>query len=192
MDFIDWCHHVLAILEKQKFSQHLSDYEMPTVIFSEEITKQPAFHESNARIGMFDTLKLLSDVNLIEKGKWNWKITPLGIKVLANPVNYWTEICSEELDNEEETLLKLVNEYSPQVEENHSYGWLTKVNADKILLTFNVAPPPATTNEQMDVLRKYVYDLPDLLVRRGFLRADARGQYSTNLTSTSKYRTKVA
>lgn len=52
MDFIDWCHHVLGILEKERFNQDLSDYEIPEVIFSKEITQRPDFHESNARMGV--------------------------------------------------------------------------------------------------------------------------------------------
>lgn len=184
MDFIDWSHYVLAILDKEKFNLRLSDYEIPRVIFSEEITQQPDFHESNARIGMFDTLGLLSNANLIEKDNKNWKITPFGRKVLADPICYWTEICSEELDSEEKTLVKLVNEYSPQVKENPTYGWLKSVKQDLILKTFDILPSLAKTSEQTDILQKYIYGLPESLKERNFLTVFERNGFNTDLKPT--------
>lgn len=184
MDFIDWSHYVLGILEKEKFNQYLSDHEIPIFIFGREVIQQPDFHDSNVRLGMFDTLELLSDAELVEREDWNWKITVLGRKVLVDPTNFWSEICSEELDSEEKVLLKIVNKLSPQIEENPTHGWLKPVESPKILSTFDIAPLPAKTNEDMEILQKYVYELPDLLKRRGFLKVDARVQYFTNITST--------
>ncbi len=185
MDFIDWCHHVLNILEREKFNQfNLDDHRIPSVIFPKEITQQHGFHESNARMGMFDTLELLSNVDLVEKDTRNWKITPFGRKILADPIDYWTEICSEELDSEEETLIKLVNKRSPQVEDNPTYGWLKSVEADQIFENFEISPPPAKTNEEEDILQKYIYDLPQLLKERNFLTVSEKNGFNTGLKPT--------
>jgi hypothetical protein len=184
MDFIDWCHHVLNILEKEKFNQYLDDHEIPRVIFPEEVIQQPSFHESNTRMGMFDTLEMLADVDLLEKENWNWRITPVGRKVLADPTNYWADICSEELDSEEETLLKIVNELSPQVSENPTFGWLKEIVPSDFLDSFGITSLKTTTNEQINTLQKYIYDLPKLLKPRDFLKVNAGFQYHTNLTPT--------
>lgn len=184
MDFIDWCHHVLSILEREKFNQYLSEYEIPRVIFPEEVTQQAEFHQSNARMGMFDTLETLENIGLIEKNDWNWRITPLGKKVLKNPTQYWSEICQEELDSEEELLLRLVNKHSPQVNEDPTYGWLKDVTQGDFLPTFGINSLDRRTDEQMNALNKYVYDLPTLLDQHGFLRVYGGGGYHNTLKST--------
>lgn len=182
MDFIDWCHHILGILEKEKFNQYLSDYEIEKVIFSEDITQQPDFHESNSRMGMFDTLDLLQSAELVEKMDWNWRISVLGRSVLKNPTEYWSEICQQEIEPEEEKLLRLVNSLSPQISNEPFYGWLKEVTQDDFLSLFNSLE--RNTNEQMDELQKYIYDLPALLEQNHLLQVDAMVGYHTELKPT--------
>jgi Putative DNA-binding domain len=186
MDFIDWCHHILGILEKEKFNKYLSDNEIERVVFSEDITQQKDFHESNARMGVFDTLDLLQNAGLIEKNDWNWRISVLGKKVLKNPTNYWSEICHHEIEDEEEKLLKLVNSLSPQISNEPLYGWLNEVTQDDFLFLFGIDSLERDSNEQMALLQKYIYDLPELLNQHLFLQSDAMVGYHTNLKPTYK------
>ena len=69
MDFIDWSHHVLGILEKNKFNPCLDHHEIPSVVFSDEITQRPNFRESVIRSGLFNTLDLLTNAGLIDERK---------------------------------------------------------------------------------------------------------------------------
>jgi len=179
MDFIDWCHHVLGILEKEKFNQDLYTDKISRIIFPKEITQQPDFHNSNILRGVEQTLKFLLEAELIEEDSWgNWKITLSGRKVLIDPINSWTKICGEELDSEEETLVKLVNEHSPQIEDNPVHGWLKPVEADQILSTFNILRA-TETEEQFNNLEKYIVNLPQSLKERNFLQVFEQGGYNT-------------
>lgn len=184
MDFIDWCHHVLQTLEREKFNPHLSDHEIQRVLFGEDVVKRPEFHTSNARHGMFDALDLLLNAGLAEKGQYNWNITPLGRKVLSDPIDYWMEVCQQELDTEERSMLHLVNELSPQQGADPECAWLKDVEREPILAAFNTALPPPQSNEHMGELQKYLYELPKLLADRLFLKSRGSIGYHARLTPT--------
>jgi diguanylate cyclase (GGDEF)-like protein len=183
MDFIDWCHHILRTLENERFSQHLSDYELQDLLYGEN-GRQPDFHTSDTRQGMFQALETLSTVGLAEETNYSWRITPFGRKVLSDPTEYWAEICVEDLDEDEEKLLCLVNELSPQQETNPDSAWLKEIGSQPILEAFNIEPPPAQSNEHMDDLQKYIYGLPELLGQRGFLKTDGRAGYYNDVRPT--------
>jgi hypothetical protein len=183
MDFIDWCHHVLQTLERERFHAHLGDHELQNILFGES-AQQPGFHTSDARHGMFHALKALSNAGLAQEDRHKWRITPLGREVLADPTNYWTAICEQELDPEEEHLLLLACQLSSKQGVNPDHAWLEDVGRDPILAAFNIPPPPPKTNEHMDDLQKYLYDLPNLLADRNFLMTDGRAGYHNDITPT--------
>jgi hypothetical protein len=183
MDFIDWCHHVLQTLERERFHSHLDEHELEHVLFG-EIAQQPEFHTSNARQGMFDALKALSNAGLAAEDNYRLKITPPGRKVLSDPTNYWSEICEQELDPEEEKILRLICQLSPQEGAGPDHAWLEYVGRDPILAAFNIPQPPANTDEHMDELQKYLYDLPELLADRNFLVTDGAAGYHNDIIPT--------
>lgn len=183
MDFIDWCHHVLRTLEKERFHPHLSDHELQGILFGER-SHEPSFHTSNARHGMFHALKALSDAGLVETDNYRLRITPIGRSVLADPTEMWTAICAHELDEEEKILLELVSRESPKQGSDPDHAWLEDVERDQILVGFSIPPPPPQTNEHMDQIQKYLYELPQLLADRGFLITDGRAGYHNDITPT--------
>ncbi|MGA9996699.1 MAG: ATP-binding protein [Pyrinomonadaceae bacterium] len=184
MDFIDWCHHVLQTLERERFHPHLSDHELQNILFG-EAAKQPGFHTSNTRHGMFHALTALSEAGLVEIEKYKLKITPLGRKVLSDSIEYWTAICDQELDSEEAEILRIVNQLSPQQETNPECVWLKDIEPNPpILAAFNIEPPPPKSNKHMSELSKYAHDLPRLLEDRGFLKTRALGGYHNNIKPT--------
>jgi hypothetical protein len=187
MDFIDWCHYVLGILEKEKLKDYIHDYELPKIVFSKDLTEQENFHNSNALSGLHQTLKMLAEAGLVDIYKESYqKISLLGRKVLADPINFWSEICDEILDDKEEILLKTVNEYSPQLNENPKYGWLKEVGRNEVCLAFEIKPPPFETNEQDNDFKKIVYNLPNLLKQREFLKVYPGFSNSTTIYPTYK------
>lgn len=180
-DFIDWCHKVLKTLDDHRFSQHLGDYELQGLIFGED-SSNPNFHGSNIRLGMFQALEALEAAALAEKVGYAWKIVPAGRRALADPVDLWTGICSRELDEEEEKLLRIINKQSPQQEPNSA--WLKSVGSEAILEAFEIIPPPPKSNEHMAELQKYLYGLPELLEQMGLLKTDARAGYHNDIQPT--------
>jgi hypothetical protein len=187
MDFIDWCHYVLEVLEKQKLKDYMHDDELPGIVFSKDLTEQENFHNSDALDGVHQTIRILAEAGLVDiYGESYKKISLLGRKVLADPVNFWSEICDENLVDEEIILLKIVNETSPQTNENPKYGWLEEVGRDEICSAFKIKPPPFDTDEQMDIFQELVYNLPDLLKQREFLKAYPGGGYCTTIYPTYK------
>lgn len=121
MDFIDWCHHVLKTLERERFNPHLTSHELQNILFGED-AQQPDFHFSNTRHGMFHALTALADADLSQTAQGRYKITPLGRKLLSDPTEYWTLICTKEIDPEEAEVLRLVNQLSPQQDSNSRSG----------------------------------------------------------------------
>ncbi len=184
MDFIDWCHHVLRTLEEQRFHSFLSDYELQRIIFG-DAANDSNFHFSNVRHGMFHALWALRDAGLAEEGNHKkWKITPFGRQVLSDPTGYWMGICQQEIDEAEATILRLVNQLSPQYNATPECVWLKAVESDQILEAFSIDPPPHKTNEHMAELSKYLYDLPNLLKDRGFLKTKGRPGWHNSITPT--------
>ncbi len=149
-----------------------------------EAAKQSTFHTSDARRGMFDAVKALSKIGLVEEGQYKLKITPLGRQVLANPTDYWTAVCGQELDPEEQAVLNFVNNQSPQKGTNPDHAWLKDVEAKDLLAAFNIQPLPAESNEHRQELSKYVYDLPKLLEDRSFIETRGRAGYRNDLKPT--------
>ncbi|HEX9929862.1 MAG TPA: ATP-binding protein [Pyrinomonadaceae bacterium] len=187
MDFIDWCHHVLGVLEKEKLKGYKHYYRIPKIVFSKDLIEEEDFRNSDALLGLDQTLHMLADVDLVDnQHQSDWKISTLGRKIFADPINFWSEICNEILDSEEDVLLKTVNKYSSQVNETKNYGWLKEVGRDEICLAFKIKPPPFETNEQMDEFNKFVYDLPRLLQQREFIKAYEGGGYCTTIYPTYK------
>jgi hypothetical protein len=187
MDFIDWCHYILGVLEKEKLKGYIHYYEMPEIAFSKDLTEQEDFHNSNAFSGLDQTLYMLADAGLVDnKNQSDWKISTLGRKVFADPINFWSEICNENLNNEEEILLKIVNKCSPQLNETPNYGWLKTVERNEICSAFKIEPPPFETKEQEDNFQQLVYSLPELLRQREFLTAYPGGGYCTTIYPTYK------
>lgn len=187
MDFIDWCHHILGSLEKEKLKGYIHDYDMPKIVFSKDLIEQEDFHNSDALSGLNQTLRMLADGCLVDNHKESyWKISTLGRKVCADPINFWSEICSENLDNEEEILLKIVNKYSPQLSDSPMYGWLKTVERNDVCSAFKIKSPPFETDEQMNDFQKFVYELPNSLKQRELLEAFPGFDYSTNIYPTYK------
>lgn len=185
MDFIDWCHHILQILENERFNSHLSDHLLQGIIFGKEVAQEASFHRSNMRHGMFDALKALANAGLAQQELHSrWSISPKGRNILSDPTNYWTAICEQELDEEEERLLHLVNQLSPQQGNDPPHAWLKDVESSSILAEFEIPPPPMQSNEHMRDLSKYVYDLPKLLEAGGFLKTRGRMGYHNDIKST--------
>lgn len=184
MDFIDWCHYILGIFEREKYNQYLRDYEIPQLIFPKNIVQQPTFHGSIIWMGMYDTIKILQNAELLEEINYSWRISVFGRKVLKDPTEFWSEICQQEFEPDEEKLLKIVNSSSPQLSNEPFYGWLKEVTQDDFLPLFGINSLERKSNEQMQLLQRYIYDLPELLSQHNFLQADARNGYHTNLKPT--------
>jgi hypothetical protein len=183
MDFIDWCHHVLRTLEGERFNPHLSDHALQNILFG-AVAQNPDFHFSDTRHAMFHALDAISDAGLVQKEKFKVKITPRGREVLADPTEYWTRICGQEVDPEEEVILRLVNLLSPRQETDPECVWLKDVEVASLLAEFGVDPPPGKTNEHLAELNKYVYELPRLLAERAFLKTRSLGSYKNDLKPT--------
>src|SRR5205809_7609530 len=104
MDFIDWCHRVLQTLEAERFNSHLSDHALQNILFG-ETAKQPGFHISDARHGMFHAIKALSAAGMAKEETYKVKIMPFGRDVILKIKEYWTAICAKKIDDEENEIL---------------------------------------------------------------------------------------
>lgn len=70
MDFIDWCHVVLQTLEDERFNSHLSAGGLQNILFG-DAAREPGFHASEARCGMFDAVRAPPKPVWSKKGSTN-------------------------------------------------------------------------------------------------------------------------
>src|SRR5260370_13255042 len=141
MDFVEWCDFVLnKLIEAQDISPEIrsigtNQYHLARTIFGLEFTNKPEFQASTHQKAMFDAIRELEQVHLIE---WSavgrlMKVTRLGreLSKAKDMTPLWQAICQEKLGSEEEQLVKAVNKMSPQITNDHA--WLEEINHSLIL-----------------------------------------------------------
>ena len=92
---------------------HIQANTASLTVFGYEITHQPEFYHSKQRQGVFNALRELEQVNLVESSSL-YKATKLGRELTRDKdfTVLWQGICQERLTSEEEQLLKTVNKLS--------------------------------------------------------------------------------
>ncbi len=139
MDFTDWCGFILTkLIEASNTSPEsrsigVDQYYLARFIFGQEFTNRPEFQASTQQMGMFDALRELEKVNLIESPHSLWKATRQGRELIQDQdmTPLWQTICQERLGPEEEQLLKVVNKLSSQPASDHA--WLKAVSHTDII-----------------------------------------------------------
>ncbi len=139
MDFVEWCGLVFdRLIEAMQTTPStrsigVDQYYLARTIFGAEYTSQPEFQASTQRSSMFDAIRELEKVYLIESSSSLWKATKFG-RELSRDKNWtplWGGICQERLEPDEEQLLKVVNQLSPRTAADHV--WLTYNDREAIL-----------------------------------------------------------
>jgi hypothetical protein len=139
LDFIDWCDLVLdKIIELTAASIDArnmgvgSNQQLPAALFGQDATSQPEFHESKARLGMYDALNQLADCYLVEeKHGMFYKPTDIGEQVAKDKTELWEAFCNETLKPEQEQVLRVVNRLSPHEAVDHA--WVERIDHDALL-----------------------------------------------------------
>jgi hypothetical protein len=100
---------------------------------------------------------------------------------LKNPTDYWSEICQQDIESDEEKLLKLVNLMSPQITNEPLYGLLKEITESDFLSQFDI------NSSDKQILKKFIFDLPKLLQDYGLIQVpDSVAGYQTSLKPTYK------
>lgn len=143
-----------------------------------------AHTQSNHRTAMFDATQNLVDFGLIEEDKFRrFRITNNARPVEENPHPYWQQICAYKLDEDEERLLRFVNQSSPVVETVVPCVWLKDVDASQIKKEFRFDTPPET-DEDRELASKFISSVPKFLADSGLIRQSPRMGYNNNLKAT--------
>ncbi len=136
MDFVAWCDLVLrkVIEASRRASTHRSigvqERDVARILFSPEIVDQPGFYQSPQRTAMMSALSQLQHMDLVERS-FGWKVTRAGRDVAIDTLPLWSEICKEQLDQEQQQLLKVINRLSPHTADG--YTWLEQVTRETLL-----------------------------------------------------------
>ncbi len=139
MDFVEWCGLVLdRLIEAMQTtpatrSIGVDQYHLARTIFGSEYTSQPEFQASTQRCGIFDAIRELETVYLIESSSSLWKATKFGRELSRDKdwTSLWEGICLERLEPDEEQLLKVINQLSPSTAADHA--WLTYNDREAVL-----------------------------------------------------------
>jgi len=128
MDFVDWCHHVLATMisgtqaSPQNRLLGLAYHEVTHALRAASSSRvdppSPALLEEP--IG--DALESLADSGLIRppgSSSNHWRPTSLGETAALDPTDIWSIICAEPLKPDQVQLLRTVNRLSPEPTPNY-------------------------------------------------------------------------
>src|SRR5688500_1734815 len=86
MDFLDWCSFVLKKLIEAGRNPHLDEIRLAQLLYSEEFRTTGDFHHSTHRRGMFDAVKELVNLGLVDqRNGMFWTVTPEGRQFADNP-----------------------------------------------------------------------------------------------------------
>lgn len=184
MDFIDYCHNILHILEEQKYNLHLSPLDLGRLVYTGDNTG--AFWGSGEAEAFTTALDELKSISLVGERGYFCNITELGGEVLHNPHILWEPICKIKLGDDEKKLLELINRLSPRIEYNPSYVQLEKIGREQILEEFGL-PLPAHWGDPRNDYKKVLNGIPYVLSNKGLLNYyGTPGEYSPKLTPTYK------
>lgn len=129
MDFVDWCGLVLIkLIEARNTNTSLDtrnfgvdEQLLAQTIFGDEFVSQTNFRETAQFRGLQKAISELENNFFIEKYqslRW-WKATNDGRRLAKDITPLWQSICQEELEAEQEQLLRLINQLSPSHGEDH-------------------------------------------------------------------------
>ncbi len=141
MDFVDWCGAVLNnLIEVAETSPevrrlgYISLEPLAEEMFGHEIAGQQFFREGEHGKALIGAVEALESLGLINKkkagGTFNIEVNQLGRAYAADPVPTWQEICKAKLNEEQERLLRFVNQLSPRRGEN--FVWLEWIGRETV------------------------------------------------------------
>ena len=143
MDFIDWCTYILTICIKTNRHLSFEENSLRKLLFTElgvtQVSKHPGFHYSTYEIGMFNAMKELKTVGLIEPFSSSsilLKVSKVGREYVTDMTHFWWSICQETLEPEHEKFLCVVNQLSQH--EASDRAWLEMVDSQFIISEMGV------------------------------------------------------
>jgi class 3 adenylate cyclase len=139
MDFLDWCSLVLKKLIEAGRSPHLDEIRLAQLLYGEEFRATSGFHHSTHRHGMFDAVKELVNLGLVEERRGPfWTVMPEGREFDANPAPLLRQIRAVALEPDEKRILLVVNALSPQAGLDPPHAWLEWVKRDPLLAEYGI------------------------------------------------------
>jgi hypothetical protein len=183
MDFVDWCSLILTktidvVRTSSEARNHgVGEIRLSRALYGDELRTGSAFHGSKYRTGMLDAVRELVREGLLEeRSNRYWMPTPEGRAVDQDSTLLWKEICAVSLEPEEELILRLVNQLSPQVGFDPVHAWLEEVSREPLMKEFGIAEPRGIT--------KMLWPVSEQLAERGFIQRRALAGYHLDLKST--------
>jgi len=183
MDYIEYCHKILQILEDRKYDLELSPLALGTLLYGEQYARGNFWGTAWAQ-ALLVTCAELKSLKLIEERGIFYNISSLGQEVLHDPYFFWEPVCRVKLEEAEERLLRMVNKFSPADKTDPvAYVELLKVKKEQMLSLFNLGLPEkwGTLSEEYD---KVLRGLPFLLDKKGFAHFYGELGYSPLLSSS--------
>jgi hypothetical protein len=178
MDFVDWCGHVLNKLIEEGRNPHIDEIRLAQILYGEETRTKSEFWDSSLRSGMWDAVKELAKVGLVEIDGNFFKVTVDGRTFAKNPIPLWQDICETELEPEEERILRVVNQESAKVGSDPPHAWLKLIDREPLLNELGIAAG-------MDMIEA-LYPVAEDLTGRGLIYSE--GHAGFHLDSQATYR----
>jgi class 3 adenylate cyclase len=177
MDFLDWCGWVLKKIVEAGRVPHLDEIRLAQLLYGEEFRTAGGFHHSTHRRGMFDAVRELVNLALVEErtGRF-WTVTSQGREFDANPAPLLHRIRSIALEPDEQRILRVVNSLSPQSGSSPPHAWLEWVDRGPLLAEYDI-----TADFDM---QEVLWPVSEDLERRGLVYRRALPGWHLDLKST--------
>ncbi len=133
MNYVDWCDFVLETLIQitqsslTARSRGVDMLHLAHALFGNDFARHPGYS------GIGKALHNLKNIGLLktdENYSW-WNVTSTGKEYALERTSLWHEICQVKLKPEQEQLIRLVNQRSPQSASD--YAWLEKITYEPLL-----------------------------------------------------------
>src|SRR5436190_15516046 len=111
MDFIDWTHLVLKELVDGRHEPHIDEIELGVRLFGKEYVESPGYWESKQRFAMHDAIRNLVSLWAVNEDLGRYEVTRTGRGLCEDPLQGWEQICEQELDEDEERMIRAVNRF---------------------------------------------------------------------------------
>lgn len=170
MDYISWCHRVLAVLNEENHNPNLTPLDIGKKLFGENLYQLFGdFWSSIQGQALLHALGELRHLGFISERHSFQDITGKGQQLLADPHSYWEEICRIELDEEARQMLQFINQDSPKLGGEPPCVTISTIKRNEILARFELLPPERW-DELNESYERVLIHTPYVLYKLGFAR----------------------
>ena len=173
MDYINWCHDILAVMNEEKGNPKLTPLDIGEKMFGENLSHRFGDFwsavQGRALLNTFNELRILGFVDNRSTHSPFVDLTKKGQDLLTDPHSYWEEICRVELDDDAQQMLHFINCVSQRLEGDPSCVTISTIKRNDILAHYRL-PLPKRWDELEESVNRVLLHAPYVLSKLDFVQ----------------------